>query len=121
MRQMVDEGAGLLRDGDISGFGRLLHEGWLLKRSLTPLISNSAIDEIYAAARDCGALGGKIAGAGGGGFMLLCAPPEAMPGIKERLKDLIRVDVRFESKGSQVVFQNHSVSRSITPGSEARK
>ena len=120
MREMVDEGTRLLRDGGLADFGRLLHEGWLLKRSLTPLISNSSIDEIYDAARECGALGGKISGAGGGGFMLLYASPEAMPGVKERLKDLIQVDVRFESKGSQVVFQNHSASGSITSGSGVR-
>ena len=117
---MVDEGARLLQDGHLADFGRLLHEGWLLKRSLTPHISSSGIDEIYEAARESGALGGKIAGAGGGGFMLLYAPPEAMPGIKERLKDLIQVDARFESQGTQVVFQNHSASRSITGGSGAR-
>ena len=120
MREMVDEGTRLLRDGDLADFGRLLHEGWLLKRSLTPFISNNSIDEIYGAARECGALGGKISGAGGGGFMLLYAPPEAMPGIKARLKDLIQVDARFESKGSQVVFENHNASRSITSGSEVR-
>ena len=120
MQEMVDEGARLLRGGDLADFGRLLNEGWLLKRSLTPLISSSRIDEIYDAARESGAIGGKISGAGGGGFMLLFVPLEARPRVKERLKDLILVDVRFESKGSQVVFRNNNVFDSLSAGAEGQ-
>ena len=114
MQDMVGEGARLLREGDLGDFGRLLHEAWLLKRSLTPLISNNEIDEIYQAARESGAVGGKIAGAGGGGFMLLFAPPEARPRVKERLKDLIQVDMRFAQGGSEVVFENNKVLASTS-------
>ncbi|MCX5796507.1 MAG: kinase [Elusimicrobia bacterium] len=93
---------------DITEFGRLLHEGWLIKRSLTGKISNPQIDEIYATARSAGALGGKILGAGGGGFILLFAKPEDQPGICKRLKKLLHVPFEFESMGSRIIFYSPS-------------
>ena len=77
MKGMVDEAINIL-NGPIEGineFGKLLNESWMLKRDLTKLISNSKIDEIYAAALKAGAMGGKLCGAGGGGFILLFVPP----------------------------------------------
>ena len=101
---------------DLDDFGRLLHEGWQLKRSLTSAITNSEIDDLYEGARKLGAVGGKITGAGGGGFMLLYASPEAQARIRERYSNLIHVDVAFESQGSRVVFEDIEASNSALRG-----
>jgi D-glycero-alpha-D-manno-heptose-7-phosphate kinase len=102
---MVDEGTAILTsDGPISEFGKLLHESWQLKRGLTDKISTPEVDDIYAAAREAGALGGKLLGAGGGGFVLLFARPEDQPAVKTRLKRLLHVPFKFENLGSQIVF-----------------
>jgi D-glycero-alpha-D-manno-heptose-7-phosphate kinase len=85
-------------------FGKLLNESWMIKRNLTDLISNDSIDEIYQAAMSAGALGGKLCGAGGGGFILLYVPPENQAKVKEKLKDLLLVPIRFENLGSHLVF-----------------
>jgi len=103
--QMVDEAIGLLQGNDeILSFGRLLHESWRLKRSLTHKISTPRIDEIYEAALGAGAVGGKLLGAGGGGFLLLFVRPEEQPAVKEVLKEFLHVPVRFENSGSRIIF-----------------
>lgn len=105
--EMVDEAISILNsERDIYEFGELLHESWKIKRSFSEKISNQHIDGIYEAARDSGALGGKILGAGGGGFMLIFAKPEDQPRVKERLKDLLLVPCSFENSGSQIVVYN---------------
>jgi D-glycero-alpha-D-manno-heptose-7-phosphate kinase len=106
MREMVDEAIGILNTdgGSIDDFGKLLHESWLRKRTLSDKISTPFIDEIYAAAREEGAIGGKILGAGGGGFLLLFVPPELQPKVKARLGKLIHVPFRFENSGSKIVL-----------------
>ena len=105
MYEMVDAATNILsRDGDLADFGLLLHDSWQLKRSLTKLISTPQIDEIYDAARTAGALGGKLLGAGGGGFMLLFVRPQEQQKVKEVLKDLAHVPFSFESSGSQIIF-----------------
>ena len=106
MRQMVDDGLGILVDLSvpIETFGELLHEAWQNKRSLSDMVTTPEIDQIYDAARDAGAIGGKLLGAGGGGFMLLFAKPEHQPKIRERLKHLIHVPFKFEEAGSRVVL-----------------
>jgi D-glycero-alpha-D-manno-heptose-7-phosphate kinase len=105
IHEMVEEGLSILTSSqDLKFFGRLLHESWKLKRSLTPKISNGEIDAIYEAAREAGAIGGKLLGAGGGGFILLFARPEDQPQIKERLRDLLLVPFQFEKAGSQIIF-----------------
>jgi D-glycero-alpha-D-manno-heptose-7-phosphate kinase len=106
MRQMVDDGLGILVDSSvpIQVFGELLHESWRNKRSLSHMITTPEVDQIYDAARDAGAIGGKLLGAGGGGFMLLFAKPEYHPKIRERLKNLIHVPFKFEDAGSRVVL-----------------
>lgn len=110
MRQLVDEALSLLiSERDITEFGRLLHDGWQLKRSLTERISNPKIDAIYEAARAAGAIGGKLLGAGGGGFMLIFAQPENHIKIRERLKKLLHVPFRFETGGSQIIFYDHPI------------
>jgi D-glycero-alpha-D-manno-heptose-7-phosphate kinase len=82
----------------------MLHEGWLLKKSLASSISSSGIDEWYERARKHGAIGGKILGAGGGGFLLLYAHPEYHPAIVSALAELSPVKFRFEPQGSKIVY-----------------
>lgn len=102
---MVDRAIGILESGaEISEFGRLLHENWLIKRGLTDRISSPAIDRIYSCAIKNGAIGGKILGAGGGGFMLFFAEPEAQPRIRGALKKLLHVPFKFEYSGSSIIF-----------------
>lgn len=113
MLALVDEAENILRraDGDrtaLDDFGRLLHETWLLKRGLTGAISNNRIDEIYARARQAGALGGKLLGAGGGGFILFYVKPEDQAKVKESLKDILNVPFRFEDEGSKVIYTDGS-------------
>jgi len=105
MQEMVDEAIGILQGtGNLDAFGHLLHESWQLKRSLTAKISTSQIDQMYDTARRAGALGGKLLGAGGGGFLLIFARPEDQPAIQEAFGGLLCVPVRFERSGSQVIF-----------------
>ncbi|MDO8743017.1 MAG: kinase, partial [Candidatus Azambacteria bacterium] len=107
MHQMVDEAINILTEKkDICDFGKLLDEGWRLKKTLSDKISNSEIDAIYERAIKAGAIGGKILGAGGGGFMLLFASPEIQPRIREALKDLLEVKFNFENSGSQIIYYN---------------
>jgi D-glycero-alpha-D-manno-heptose-7-phosphate kinase len=105
MHQMVDEAEDILTSThrSLDEFGRLLHEGWRVKRSLTQKITNSNIDEIYQAGLETGALGGKLLGAGGGGFMLLYVPPERREALRLRLKKLLCVPFSFSNRGSQVI------------------
>jgi D-glycero-alpha-D-manno-heptose-7-phosphate kinase len=84
-------------------FGRLLHESWKIKRTLTQKISNASIDEIYEAGLSAGALGGKLLGAGGGGFMLFFVPPERRQALRTRLKKLLCIPFAFSHRGSHVV------------------
>ncbi len=103
MQQMVDEAVSILNGHDsIIEFGKLLHETWALKRSLSEKISTSKIDEIYKTSREAGAVGGKLLGAGGGGFILLFVKPENQPSVKERFNKLLQVPFRFETLGSQI-------------------
>ena len=105
MRELVDEGVSILGGGqDLGGFGELLHEAWQAKRSLSATVSNSYVDDIYDQARAAGAIGGKLIGAGGGGFIVFFAPPERHAAIRERLAKLIHVPVKFEFGGSQIIF-----------------
>jgi D-glycero-alpha-D-manno-heptose-7-phosphate kinase len=105
MQDLVDEGISILGSGqDIMDFGDLLDEAWQMKRDLSPLVSNQEIDEIYTTAISAGAIGGKITGAGGGGFMLLFVSPSRQAVVKEKLHQLIHVPFRFEFSGSQIIF-----------------
>ena len=105
MLQMVKEAEAVLASSasSILDFGRMLHESWRIKRTLTQSITNSNIDEIYETGRSAGALGGKLLGAGGGGFMLFFVPPEQREAVKARLKKLMFVPFSFSTRGSHVV------------------
>jgi D-glycero-alpha-D-manno-heptose-7-phosphate kinase len=87
--------------------GEILHEGWMLKKSLTTGISTSVIDDWYARARKAGASGGKLMGAGAGGFLLFHAPPARHEAIARSLRGLRQVDFRFEQQGSRIIFVHH--------------
>lgn len=118
MQQMVTE-AGKILDGTgpLSDFGRLLHESWQLKRSLTTKVSSPHIDAIYERALKTGAIGGKLLGAGGGGFMLFFAPLEKHAAIKAELAEFLHVPFRFETNGSHVIFYEKSQIYSNKPSS----
>lgn len=105
MRDLAIEMKGVLANqGDIDEFARLLHEGWLLKKSLGFGISNSAIDDWYAAAIKAGAQGGKLLGAGGGGFLLLVAPPEKHQAIRDALGNPREIPFQIDRRGSRIIF-----------------
>ena len=109
MNGMVDEALRVLcGNGCLCKFGELLHETWMLKRDLSSKVSNHEVDGFYAKARAHGAIGGKITGAGGGGFLMLFVPPEAQGQVCHALKDLLHVPVKFESSGTQIIFYGPS-------------
>jgi len=97
-----------LMDGDIDSAGEVLHEGWMLKRTLVDGISDPAIDGWYDAARTAGATGGKILGAGAGGFLLVYAPRDRHDAVRSALHDLREIPFRFEQSGSRIVYYNPS-------------
>jgi D-glycero-alpha-D-manno-heptose-7-phosphate kinase len=93
-----------LHQKNLSAFGEILHENWMLKREMTTGVSSPEIDEWYAAARSAGAAGGKILGAGAGGFLMLYAPRVSHAAIKEALHGLRSVSMGFEPLGSRIIF-----------------
>jgi D-glycero-alpha-D-manno-heptose-7-phosphate kinase len=105
MNELVSEGLSALNRNDgLKDFGHLLHEAWELKRSLGAAVSNPEVDTLYARARSAGAIGGKLTGAGGGGFLLLFAEPDKHIDIRRELSELIYVPVEISSGGSQIVY-----------------
>ena len=107
-------------DGDINELADLLHEGWQLKRSLKFGISNKKIDHWYETARRAGALGGKLLGAGGGGFMLLLAPPECHESIREALGRPHELPFTVDPRGSRIVFISDDHAPQSTASQTAR-
>jgi D-glycero-alpha-D-manno-heptose-7-phosphate kinase len=104
MRAMVDEALSILTgDGSLDPFGRLLHESWTLKRSLSPMIAGAGVDEIYGKAMRHGALGGKLLGAGGSGFMCFFVPPQRQSAVLRALAGYLHVPFAFEDEGSRVI------------------
>jgi D-glycero-alpha-D-manno-heptose-7-phosphate kinase len=106
MHQMVAQAIDILSSpaADIVEFGRLLNESWILKRRLSDRVSNAAVDSLYDTAMRAGAIGGKLLGAGGGGFVLLFVRPEQRARVREALRDLITVPFKFEMSGCRVVL-----------------
>jgi D-glycero-alpha-D-manno-heptose-7-phosphate kinase len=109
MMKLVDDAQAALMDksNGLADFGRLLHEQWMLKRDMSSKITTPVIDEMYAAGRKAGALGGKLLGAGGGGFLLLYVDPERQPAVRKVLQKLLYVPCRFEFLGSQIIYFAH--------------
>lgn len=104
---LVNSGVQVLcGDGDILEFGRLLHENWQLKRLLSRNVSTSYIDHLYEEGRKAGAVGGKLLGAGGGGFVLFMAPPDRHDDIRKAMGNLLEVPFSFEPTGSTVIFNS---------------
>jgi D-glycero-alpha-D-manno-heptose-7-phosphate kinase len=104
MYGFVQEALKLLSGAKLKDFGKLLNENWQLKRSLSDEISNPHLDGIYDKALKAGALGGKLLGAGGGGFMLVYAEPDRKPAVRAALGGLLEIPFRFENLGSQIIF-----------------
>jgi D-glycero-alpha-D-manno-heptose-7-phosphate kinase len=107
IQQMVDlsyEMRDHLLAGDLDAFGLALHRGWEMKRGITSRISTTTIDELYARAREAGAIGGKLAGAGGGGFLLLYCPKSAQPRVREAMSALQNLEFRFDWGGARIAF-----------------
>ncbi len=111
MKMLVDEAEDILtnKHRDLDDFGRLLDHTWRLKRSTGDNVSTDYIDELYDAGISSGALGGKLLGAGGGGFLLFYAQPQYHSQIKEKLKTLLYVPFAFESSGSNVIHYSPEV------------
>jgi D-glycero-alpha-D-manno-heptose-7-phosphate kinase len=105
LNSMVGEAIKILNgNGSLDDFGKLLDESWKIKKTLSSQISNPHIDDIYTAAKEAGATGGKLLGAGGGGFILFFVKPELQPKVREKLKNLLYVPIRFENSGSQIIY-----------------
>ena len=100
-----DEAVKILQrcDGLVSDLGALMHDAWMLKRELADGVTTKEVDEIYQAGLDAGAIGGKILGAGGGGFMLFLVDPKNQKAVREKLKNLIQVKFDLDSGGSKIV------------------
>lgn len=104
MKNLVDEAMGILTsDADLDEFGALLNETWRLKKTLSTKISSNDIDQMYEAAIKAGALGGKLLGAGGGGFMLFFVPKNKQDGVKNALKGYLHIPFGFDFGGSEII------------------
>jgi D-glycero-alpha-D-manno-heptose-7-phosphate kinase len=113
MNDLVDEAIAIVTGNqDITALGELLQEAWDTKRSYSKNVSNSEVDALYNSAIEAGAVGGKLTGAGGGGFMLLFVPPEKHERVRAALSKLIYVPFHFEFSGSQVIFADHETDYS---------
>jgi D-glycero-alpha-D-manno-heptose-7-phosphate kinase len=108
LKALVAETAGALAGGDLDRLGDMLHAGWTLKKRISPRISNPYIDRLYGLARDAGARGGKITGAGGGGFLMLYCRPERQAAVRERLEGAgaRAMHFRFDLHGATVVYDD---------------
>lgn len=104
MKAQVYEVESCLLNHNMNKVGRILHAGWEMKKRLAGKISSGAIDELYERALDAGAIGGKVAGAGGGGFLLLFCPPDRQNAVRAALADLKELPFHLENDGSKVIF-----------------
>jgi D-glycero-alpha-D-manno-heptose-7-phosphate kinase len=104
IKQLVQEGQDALEAGELDHFGLLLNQGWALKKQLASKISNHTLDQLYCTALRAGALGGKITGAGGGGYLLLYCPPQSQDSVRSALSALPELRFRLESDGSKVIL-----------------
>ena len=119
MLSLVDEAENVLTDkhSDLDDFGRLLDYTWKLKRQTGSAISTDGIDALYAKGITAGALGGKLLGAGGGGFLIFYVQPERRASVMEAMKDLLYVPFEFENGGTRVIYYS---PESYTPAEEKK-
>ncbi len=105
---MVQKGIGILTDANksLDEFGTLMHEAWMAKRKLSSAISNDFLDDIYNKAKGAGAIGGKLLGAGGGGFFVFYVPQEQQANVRAALTDVKEIAFGFESEGTRIIFNN---------------
>jgi len=107
MKGLAEEAAHILSTGtDIDLFGDMLHESWMLKRTLSSGVSNGTIDDLYERARKHGARGGKLLGAGGRGFLLLWVPPERQEEVRRAMTELQSIAFACSNEGSRIIFQD---------------
>ena len=120
MYSLVDTAEKILTDkhSDLDEFGRLLDHTWKLKRQTGGAITTDSIDSLYEKGIKAGALGGKLLGAGGGGFLVFYVQPEKQAAVKEAMKDLLYVPFEFEDGGTRVI---HYTPESYTPKEEAEE
>ncbi|MBL8012292.1 MAG: kinase [Candidatus Omnitrophica bacterium] len=104
MYQLVQESVNVLNSNDLRRFGQMLDDAWKIKRSLSDKIATPYVDELYEAAISAGALGGKLLGAGGGGFVLFFVEPQHRASVRAKFKNLLEVPFRFENLGTQIIF-----------------
>lgn len=104
MKQIAHTACDKLQKGEVDAIGELLHESWLLKKQLASKVSNSDVDDLYRLALSAGATGGKIAGAGGGGFLLLYCPPDRQERLRQELHMLQELPFNMGQDGSKVIF-----------------
>ena len=104
MTELAKDMRSCLLENDLSSFGRILHENWLLKKSMTGAISNPLVDKYYDLAMDAGAGGGKLLGAGGGGFLLFYCEPEHQLRLRSALSDLVELPFSMETGGTKVIY-----------------
>ena len=104
MKEFAYSAKDALHSSDLRRFGELLHENWEYKKKMACNLSNSKIDYYYDLAIKAGAIGGKICGAGGGGFLLFYAEPEKQESVRDVLKDLKELEFNFESFGSKIIY-----------------
>lgn len=88
----------------LESLGKLMDHGWYLKKQLSSKVSNPQIEDFYRRAKEAGAYGGKVCGAGAGGFLLILAPKDKHPNVREALKDLLEVNYNFEKQGSSIIY-----------------
>ena len=104
IRALVDQAESVLAGGDLNDFGRILHESWMMKKSLSARISPTAVEEMYERGLQAGATGGKLLGAGGGGFLLFYVDPDKRAALVKALSGLLEVPVGFDRSGTQIIF-----------------
>ena len=112
LMELVEQGLKTISAKDWGTFGRILHESWLLKRTLSSVITTGAIDEIYNAGLEAGAIGGKLLGSGGGGAMLFLSPPNKQENIKQALSKCEYIPFKFEKEGAKIVYRDEKISYS---------
>ncbi|MBM3513325.1 MAG: kinase [Alphaproteobacteria bacterium] len=104
MRALVDQAEGILAGGALSEFGKILHESWMMKKSISARIAPTLVDEMYDRGRKAGAIGGKLLGAGGGGFLLFLVAPEQKQKLIDAMAPALHVPFVFDRSGTQIIF-----------------